>query len=543
MKINILFGGKAGQGANELASIIGEILASEGFFVFNYRDYPSLIRGGHNFNILSISEQEISSHDNDLDIIISLDEKTIGLHSKDLKKKSLVVGNGNLIDADKIITENNIDIKARNIVLAGSLFKILDIKLELLIEKLKEKFKGKKILQDDIKAAELGFNSTNKKLEILPRAEKKKRFFMDGSEGIVSGAINSGIDVYLAYPMTPATAVLNELAAKQIENNFIVFQPENEIAVINAALGASFTGARVMVGTSGGGFDLMTEAMSMQGISEIPLVVYLAQRPGPGTGVPTYTMQADLNTALYGGHGEFSRVVIAPGDPLECMEATNQAFYLSQKYRALSIIISDKHTAESQYTFSEDPRTIKVPNIIEKSSGFFRNYKITQDGNSPRSVPGQSIVKSSSYEHDEYGSTIEDAETAQKMFDKRLRKTQAIKKEAERFEMFKIHNKKESKNLIIGWGSTKGAIMESLVGIDAKFLQILYLNPFPQEILNEIKKAEKVILVENNATALLGELIAHKTGFMIEEKNKILRYDSRPFTPNELRKEIIKRIK
>jgi 2-oxoglutarate ferredoxin oxidoreductase subunit alpha len=542
MKINILLGGEAGQGVNEIATIIGEIFVEEGFFVFNYRDYPSLITGGHNFNILSVSDEKINSHDNELDIVVALKDNVIDLHSHELKKNCVIIGKGNIIDADKIIQENNLNKKTRNILFASALLKLLGIEIELLIDKLKEKFKGKEILEDDIKAAQLGFNSVSEKITLLPKTKKKKLSFMSGTEGIVLGAINSGIDIYLAYPMTPATPVLHGLASKQMEKNFLVFQPENEIAVINAALGASFTGARVMVGTSGGGFDLMTEAMSMQGMSEIPLVVYLAQRPGPGTGIPTYTMQADLNAALYSAHGEFPRVVIASGDALECIEKTNEAFYLAEKYRTLSIILADKHVAESYYTFTEKAKLIKIPKKIGRSSGIFKNYEITRDGNSLRSVPGMSIVKSTSYEHDEYGFTTEDAALAKKMFDKRLRKWESIEKEVRKFEMFKLHGKSDSRNLVIGWGSTKGAILDSISNLDIKFLQILYLKPFPDEIISEIKKAEKIIVVENNATGLLAQLITQRTGFVIEKHNRILKYDSRPFTPNELRKILLKKL-
>ena len=315
--------------------------------------------------------------------------------------------------------------------------------------------------------------------------------------------------------MTPATRVMEELAITQInsKNNLVVFQPENEIAAVNASLGASFAGARTMTGTSGGGFDLMTEALSFQGQSEIPLVIYLASRSGPGTGVPTYTSQADLDVALRAGHGEFPRIVIAPGDPIEAIEKTNEAFYLSEKFSSLAIILSDKHLAESE--FSSDRKPNKILNLPAKKSMF----------------------KASSYEHDNFGNTTESAEITKKNAERRIAKYDAIKKECKKFEMIKLYGKKDSKNLIIAWGSTKTAILDAIEGLDCKFLQVLYLKPMSGRIKEEIIKAKKVILIENNSTGQLGRLIREKTGIKI--KNRILKYDSLPFKSDELKKEIM----
>ena len=277
---------------------------------------------------------------------------------------------------------------------------------------------------------------------------------MTGSHAIAVGAVNSGIDLYIAYPMTPATGVMHELAGMQKNNKHMVFEAENEIAVVNSALGASFAGAKTMIGTSGGGYDLMCEGLSLQGMSEVPLVVYLASRPGPGTGVPTYSTQSDLDIALRGGHGEFPRVVIAPGDPSEAIEKTNEAFYLAQKFNSLAIVLSDKHVAESE--FSSDGE-LKKPLKI----------KVT------RKVPGEGFVKANSYEHDKFGNTTESAEITGKNADARIKKYSEIKKECKKFEMIKIHGKKNSKNLVIGWGSTKGAILDAIDGEDYKFLKVM----------------------------------------------------------------------
>lgn len=516
MKLNILIGGKAGQGINAVSSIVASVLSKNGYFTFNYRDYPSLIRGGHNFNVLSISDERVGSIESKLDGIVALDEKTIEKHKSELKKNRFII---DFKGFEKYNLGRNL-----NIALAGALIKILGIDKKLLLEEVK------KFGDEAVKAAEKGYNSEKEKFNL--KKLNNKIIIMTGSQGIAEGAINSGINIYFGYPMTPATPVLHELAGLQ-DNKFMVFLPENEICAVNSALGASFAGAKTMTGTSGGGFDLMTEALSLQGQTEVPLVVYLASRPGPSTGVPTYSMQDDLDVALRAGHGEAPRIVIAPGDAVECIEKTNEAFYLSEKFGCLSIILGDKHLAEGE--FSSDRRPNKTLKVEIK-----------------RKVPGEEIVKANSYEHDEKGNTTEEAELIKQNAEKRLKKYEEIKKKVKEFEMIKIYGNKNAKNLVIGWGSTKTVILDALDSIDGstktgkgnyKFLQVLYLKPLSDEIKKEIEKIQKakgkIILIENNVTGQLGRLIREKTGISI--KNRILKYDGRPFKSDELRKEILKR--
>ncbi|MFH1425658.1 MAG: 2-oxoacid:acceptor oxidoreductase family protein [archaeon] len=505
MRINILIGGKAGQGINKVSEIVSETLREIGYYTFNYRDYQSLIRGGHNFNVLSISDKWIASHESKLDGLVALDEKTLTLHKGELKKEGFTITFEGFKDLGMDL----------NVALAGALIKILGVEKKVLLRKIK-----KELDEDAAKAAEKGFESQKEKFNLKKLSNNIE--IISGSKAVADGAINSGIDLYIAYPMTPATGTMHELAAKQIKNKFVVFQSENEIAVANSALGSSFTGAKTMVGTSGGGFDLMSEALSLQGQSEIPLVVYLAARPGPGTGVPTYVSQADLDIALRAGHGEFPRIVIAPGDPVEATENTNQAFYLSEKFGALSILLSDKHLAESEFSIDKKPtKSLKVE--VE------------------RKLPGRHIVRASSYECDEKGNTSESADLTKKNAEKRIEKYNKIKKETEKFQMIKIHGKKDSKNLIVGWGSTKGAILDAIQDLDAKFLQVIYMKPLSNKIKEEINKAKNTILVEANVTGQLGRLIREKTGVSI--KNRILKYDGRPFRSDELKTQIQEIIK
>jgi 2-oxoglutarate ferredoxin oxidoreductase subunit alpha len=501
MRLNILIGGTAGQGINKVSEIVSNVLADYGYFTFNYRDYQSLIRGGHNFNILSISDTQIESHETIMNIIVALDERTIKTHKQTLTKKGI------LITGEEFKNEG----RNLNVALAGTLLKILGIPLENLNEEIKSQFKESK---QALVSAKKGYDS--KKEEFSLKKLNNKISILSGSEAIATGAINSDLDLYIAYPMTPATNAMHELAKNQIENKLIVFQAENEIAAANMAIGASFAGAKAMTGTSGGGFDLMGETLSLQGISEIPLTVYLASRPGPGTGVPTYTAQADLDIALRAGHGEFPRIVVAPGNPTETIEKTSEALYLAEKFKTLSIILSDKHLSESEFSSTEKPA--KTP-----------KFKIE------RKLPGETIVKASSYEKDETGNSTESQTLTESNADSRVKKYEEIKSFIEKnYEMIKIHGKKDSKNLIIGWGSTSGAIKDAIKDLDAKFLQVIYCKPLSPKIKEELEKADKVILVECNVTGQLGRLIREKTGIKIE--NRLLKYNGRPFHSDELNK-------
>lgn len=501
MRLNILIGGKAGQGINKVSEIVSNILVNYGYFTFNYRDYQSLIRGGHNFNIISISDISIESHEEKVDILVALDERTLKGHKQSIQK------NGIIISADQFKNEG----RNLNVALAGALVKILGIPIIELEKEIKSQFKesGEAII-----SAKKGFDSQQAVHSL--RKLSNNPVILSGSEAIAIGARNSDLDLYVAYPMTPATNAMHELAKDQVENNLMVFQSENEIAAANMALGASFAGSKVMTGTSGGGFDLMSEALSFQGISEIPLTVYLASRPGPGTGVPTYTAQSDLDIALRAGHGEFPRFVLAPGNPIEVIEKTSEALYLSEKFRTLSIILGDKHLAESEFSSIKSPaKTLK--------------FKIT------RKVPGENIVKASSYEINKFGNSTESYSLTEKNVNARVEKYKQSKKFIEKnFEMIKIHGKKNSKNLIIGWGSTSGAIKDSIKNLDAKFLQVIYMKPLSLQIEKEMEKADKIILVECNVTGQLGRLLREKTGIKI--KNRILKYNGRPFRSDELNK-------
>lgn len=528
MRLNLLIGGKAGQGINKLAEIISSALAQAGWFVFNYKDYQSAIKGGHNFNIISISDQNLAAYEEDLDFLFAFDEQTYEEHKKNISKKTIIATSDK--ELNKKINGVFLDLanlgKLGNMAFAGFLFKCLGLDKKFLLGEIETEFgqnsrteivaQNKKIIEQ-FYAPDYKLNlKLHLKLPKLQQMEPKKEPLecLSGSEAISQAAVNAGLEIYFGYPMTPSTEVLSSLALKQKEKkNLFVFTPENEIAVINAALGASFAGRKVMVGTSGGGFDLMSEAMSLQGMVELPLVIHLAQRAGPSTGVPTYTSQADLNAALYAGHGEFPRLVVAPGDAQEAYEKTTEAFYLAEKLNLLSIILTDKHLAESGYTTRIKRSSLTIPKRVNFLS--------------------KGVFKKNSYEHDQFGNTTEQAEEIKESADRRKAKIKLVEKEVQKFTRYKIYGK--GKNLLVSFGSTKGAILDALPRLkEFSYLHLMYLEPFPLEIITYLNKAKKVLVIENNSTGQLAGLLSKKLAVAIPENNRILKYDGRPFTASYL---------
>ncbi len=508
MKQTILIGGKAGQGINKISEIITSVLCEHGYHVFNYRDYPSLIRGGHNFNLLTFSNEPVFSNDSKIDYLIAMDEDTIKFHKKELRNQR------NIISFEKFSSLG----RDSNIAQASALLKIIGATKEDLLKEIKKQFKH----EGAVNAVEQGFESEQEKFKLEKLG--KKTMNMIGNIGIVRGALSAELNSYIAYPMTPATGVLHEIVSyPQVQ----FFQSESEVAAINQAIGCSFAGKKTMVGTSGGGFDLMTEGLSFAGMSEIPLTIYLASRPGPGTGIPTYTSQADLNLALYSGHGEFPRVVICPGSPEESEEKTSEAICIAEKFKVPTIVLSDKHLAESGFSIIEKPKTKRV--------------KLS------RKVPGKGVVKASSYEHDRYGNTIESAKLAKLNAENRLKKLESIRRFIKNLTPHKIYGEKNSQKLIISFGSTKGVILDVLreKKPNAKFLQIIYVHPLSDKTKQEILKhsSKDIFVIETNSTSQLADLIRKETGIEIPSKNKILRYDGRPFFADELGAVLERRLK
>ena len=301
MRWNIICAGSAGHGSNFASKIISQGIVDNGYYVFASREYESRIRGGHNYNIITFSDEPISSNSVDIDILIALDDLSENAHKNQLKNGAIV------------IKEQKNNIKA-----IGQTFKILGFDF-LVLDNILKKLTN---YNENVKEAKLEYDLEIRSLKLPKLQISKEITLLNGSDGIAYGAIQSGLDFYYSYPMTPATGLLFSLDRDEKKSKYVTIQLESEIAVVNAAIGSAIAGAKSMVGTSGGGFDLMTEALSLAGGAQIPLVMYLAQRSGPSTGAPTRTGQEDLNMARHSGHGEIIRLIVGPGGPDEEAEKT-----------------------------------------------------------------------------------------------------------------------------------------------------------------------------------------------------------------------------
>jgi 2-oxoglutarate ferredoxin oxidoreductase subunit alpha len=407
-------------------------------------------------------------------------------------------------------------------------------------------FKNKQA-EVNTKLADMGYEIM-KKLDfrhakkIEPSNSKKE--FIDGNSAVGKGLQVAGLDFYLGYPMTPVTTLLQYLAGQQKDTKVKVIQPESELSVINMALGISYAGKRVAVGSATGGFALMQEAFSFAGIAELPLVVVVTQRQGPATGLPTYSSQTDLRFVIHAGHGEFPKIVIAPGDQEEAFYIGALALNLAWQYQVPTIILLDKIVSEHSATCLLDPKDIKIENgkVATNTDEKYGRYEVTEDGVSPIAFPGtaNTIVKVTSYEHDHAGITVDEPELAEIMLNKRFRKAETVKAALEKYETVKVYGDKESKNVIVFWGSTKGAILEAYeryLDKPVKLVQVLWMHPFPtKRLTEELSGAEKIINIECNHDAQLANLIREKTG--IVATYNILKYDAKPFDPVDLAKEI-----
>jgi len=562
----LVFGGEAGEGIKSAGKIVSKTLLNLGLEVFLYDEYPSLIRGGHNAVFITYSEYPVYSVNKEIDLLVCLDKTTFELHKQNLGLESVVIYDHEdflIYDDDlrnlpceivdipikQIIKKNGLPNIIRNTLYVSSTMNILGIEKKVLEANVTNTLSKKPdLLEQNIKAIGLAYTASSeyKSIRKIPQkigSSDKKSYFMTGNQAISIGAIQSGIGFYAAYPMTPASTILDFLTANFRKYNYIVKQTEDEIAAINMAIGASYAGARSMVGTSGGGFSLMVEALGLAAITETPLVIVLAQRPGPATGLPTWTGQGDLLFALHAAQDEFPRVVLCPTDHEEAMELAFKAFNIADKFQVPVIILSDKFLSESQAKFSLKKSKKKIERGLMISSRAlmrldkFERYASTPNGISPRSIPGQEggIFIANSDESDSRGFSEESAENRIAKVKKRFAKLPSLKKE---LPDLNVYGDIRSKICIITWGSTKGAVLEATrrlhnTGISLKILALNYIEPFPSEEVSKFLSSSKhVLLIEGNYTSQLGQLIKIHTGHDI--KNKLLKYDGRPIFPNEV---------
>jgi 2-oxoglutarate/2-oxoacid ferredoxin oxidoreductase subunit alpha len=564
---SIKLGGEAGQGIDTIGGVLGKLFSRAGFHFFAHQDYESRVRGGHNCFQMRLSDKPISASRDVIDILVALDNASVPVHRDELSADGVIVYDAATLketyDGPQFLNVPFVDLALKhggnkimaNMVATGAVMGMLGMRIELLFDIIKSALqkKGEEIVTANMDSARAGHDYAKKeclRCGFAAAPEGTGKMLMSGNDAIGLGAVVSGCKFYSAYPMTPSTGILNFVAGKALKHGIVVEQAEDEIAAINMTLGASFGGVRSMTGSSGGGFALMVEGLSLAGMIEAPVVIALAQRPAPATGLPTRTEQADLMFAVYAGHGEFPRVIFAPGSPEQAFFLTNKAFDLAEKYQIPAFVLTDQYLADSEWTYeSFDFSKLVYKDYRLRGDDFrkatsYKRFAFTGNGVSPLGVPGDAphVVVVDSDEHDEEGHIIEDGPTRIKMVEKRLLKKLPLI--AEEISPPMLYGDPEPEVVIAGWGSTYGVLKEAVDLLSsAEKIAMLHFSeiyPFPLtakfDYLAFLERAGETICIENNALGKFASLVRSETGFVFHDR--INRFDGRPFTLETLTEEI-----
>ena len=572
--LNWAIGGEAGDGIASTGKIFAQALSRAGRHVFTSKDFASRIRGGYTAYKVRTAVDTVESVVDRLDILIALTERTVDENMDELHEGSVIIYDGErttmqdleipegMIGLDvplKSLAEDAGGAIMANIVALGAACEVTSFPIENLDESLKKRFgdKGQAIVENNKKAARAGQEYVQEEyadteFDYDMETTDSDYVLLNGDEAIGMGALAAGCRFYAGYPITPATDVMEYLTGHIERYGGHVVQAEDELSAINMALGAARAGARAMTATSGPGIDLMAETFGLIATSETPLVICDVMRSGPSTGMPTKQEQGDLNMALYGGHGEIPRFVLAPTTVSECFWKTVEAFNLAEKYNTPVYLLSDLAMAVTEQTFPPEAFDMDAVEIDrgklvdddtveewQNEKGQFRAHALTDDGVSPRAAPGTSggAHMSTGLEHDELGRRTEDTGMRVEQVDKRNRKVQTAR-ETEDWSPREFGDP-DSSNLVISWGSNEGAMEEAIEfleaeDIDVRFLSVPYLFPRP-DLTDEVAAADTVLVVECNATGQFADLVEHDTLTRVERVNK---YDGVRFKADELAAEI-----
>lgn len=555
--VSIVLCGQAGMGIQTVEFLLTRILKLAGYNVFATKEYMSRIRGGTNSTEIRMSSGSIGASVSRIDILIPLNKGAIQHVEKRISPQTVILADKEAIGEDFDQTRHKfVDVPFTktaseigdkiysNVVAVGVMASLFGIELQIVSEFVRQFFSAKSgdVVQNNLAAVKAGYklsevvqDSAGIRFNVNKDSNVEDQILLSGTEAVALGAIAGGCNFISAYPMSPSTGVLIFLAEHAKDFGIIVEQAEDEIAAMNMAIGAWYAGARAMVTTSGGGFALMTEGLSLAGMLESPIVIHLAQRPGPATGLPTRTEQADLELALYAGHGEFSRIILAPGKVEDGFYLTQKAFNLAEKYQVPVFILTDQYFVDSYYnTACLDLSDIDIEKHIVKTDVNYKRYKLTANGISPRGIPGlgQGLVVVDSDEHDETGHITEDLDLRTRMVNKRLGKFELLKNE---IIPPQLTGPEDYENLVVCWGSTYNVVKEAVENLSKKNVAVLHFKqvyPLPNETVNYLKQARKTLIVENNATSQFSKLIKLHTG--IDIKNKILKYNGLSLHVEEL---------
>ncbi len=565
-EVVIRIAGSAGDGVASVGDTLSKLASRSGLGVCAYNSYQSVIRGGFVWLQIRLANEKIYTHGDNPHILVPLNQAEYERHKDNVLPNGFIVYN-----EDKIkITEKRDDVNyvalslrklapeeskqpiMQNTLLLGAVVKITGLDKNLLEEIIKKSFgkKGEEIANANIKVMNAGYENTQVSFDYKLRKQNKKYYVITGNYAIATGATIGGCKFYSAYPMTPATSILHWFASNGKKYGIVVKQLEDEIAVVNAAIGAGFAGARAMCATSGGGFSLMTEAIGSAGMTETPVVIVNSMRGGPSTGLPTKTEQGDLFQALGASQGEYPKAILAPKDPVSAFYMSAEALNLAEKYQMPVIVLIDFLLSNGYYGIPVeelDPSKIKIERgelITEWNGEEYWRYKNTPTGVSPRVLPGtkNAYYVAATDEHDENGILISDIYTDEvkrkKMMEKRMRKMEYVVKE---FPLPVIEGDENPDITLVGWGSTYGVIKETSQllreqKVKVNHIHIEYIYPVKKEIADILSKYKNIVIVENNYSSQYAKLLRMETGFNIEKK--ILKYDGEPFTPLQLLDEV-----
>lgn len=495
----IKLSGPAGAGMMQAGETLSKALNLLGYYTLMYPEYPSRIRGGDNHVLIVFSDQNNLSPTEKINLLLAFGKQNFEEHKKEAGENFFGF-EAQEIGLLKIGQELGNSLVANTAGL-GFVFKVLGFDLKTLQETIKSEFNKKpEILKLNLLAVQKGYDLGQTKYPKLP-VLKNKILNFSGNEALVEGMLKAKCDFAAIYPMTPINSILTILSGSDTVE---VFRPEDEVAGIMTAMGASYAGKRAMIATSGGGFALMAEGLGMAGMAEIPLVCVVGQRTGPSTGMATFSSQADLNFVINAGQGEFPRIVLAPGDVEECFRLGAEAFSLAEEYKVPVILLTDKYLAENRFS--------------TKNLGEF-NFK-----NFARKLPGEAIVRVNSYEHDEIGFSSDDLVNREKNMEQRMTKLAKLK---EGFEVFG-----QGKKVIVGWGSTKTIILDFLKDtLSYSFVHVWRPWPCPSELTTFLKDFEDITVIEGNYSGQLADIIEKQ---IHKKVKRILKDNGRPFYQSDL---------
>ncbi|MFP3879542.1 MAG: 2-oxoacid:acceptor oxidoreductase subunit alpha [Dehalococcoidia bacterium] len=565
VEAKFMVGGEAGQGVQSIGSILSRIFARGGYHVYSDQDYESRIRGGHNFFRIRVKDAEVGAISESLDVLLALNRESIDLHRKELVDGGMVIfdqekapdlqGEGLLGVPLSELAEKEADNKLMaNTVALGACLGLVGYEPHTAEVLLKETF-GSAASEANTKALHAGHKYAQDNFHggfhvSLKAGIDEGKLLLNGHESLALGAIAAGCKFMAAYPMTPASSIMEYMASKAKDMDLVIIQPEDEISAVNMAIGASYAGVRSMTATSGSGFCLMVEGLGLAGLTETPVVMVDAQRPGPAVGLPTRTEQGDLQFVLYAHHGDFPRAVLAPSTVEDAFYLAVKAFNLADKYQIPVILLTDHLLATSYQTIPVlDFRKVRIDrgDLYEANANTkpedYRRHRLTDSGISPRAFPGlsEALVVTDADEHGEEGHLVEDAGIRSSQVEKRLRKYNGLRRE---IEAPLTYGADKPDSILVNWGSTYGAVRETVDilnegGTSVAMLQLNQLWPFPaKEVADALGKADASYVVEGNASGQLARLIRTETG--IKVNGKILKYDGRPFTPTYIAERVRK---